>query len=135
MLNFNILTSCARDNLKRKHCFNHDHYKSKEDFQNNEICRINGQVFLWLEGLCYFNIVVFFKKNWFKLVNYIEFCEISCDYKFCVFPLQNIWIQKLLYFHIYEYEIFNKLYNVLLEFLHFQHFAPKICEKFQYLDF
>jgi hypothetical protein len=59
-----------------------------------------------------------------KLLNYIEFCEISCDYKFRVFPLQNIWIQKLLYFHIYEYEIFNKLYYGLLEFLTLSIFCP-----------
>ncbi len=121
MLDPNIWTTCVQGRIQKVGMSNEDVEKQdlKELFENNEIARLMVKLLLWLEAsLLYqghsfleFHVMYFLSSHF-----YIKFSEISCDYKFCVFLNQDIWIQQLLCFHICQSRIMNKLDNFVLEF-------------------
>lgn len=148
VLLLNISTTYARKNLKIKLVFFMMsvicHTKIlgfRRVFQKWWNCKINGLNVLGLEVLCYFKIVVF------KFSYYVVFgCQFNLMFFFwkfmwwqvlCVSRLWDIiWIQKLLFFHICQSEIFSKLSNGVFEtFLHYKHFALGIWKINQTLKF
>ncbi len=139
-----MLTTCARDNSKKKpfkkkwwswHVkWGCGRPRFRRTFQQGWDCKkkeakcVVPWSFVLFHDCKFLNFALFFFFN--QVTFYIKFYNLLCDYKFFVLQLIETWIQQLLCFHICLFGIFSSLDKfVVLKFPNLHHFASKFLKK------